>query len=315
MLQQLAWLDNNGVVHKNSESPMLQNLAIGAWIDEDGEYHNVTDLQSLYLSKAEVGQISMGILAGSLKTEDLDDYVTCIQDSEKIMVDVEDAITSFEKKNISGVTQGISDLADALHIIVSAIDTCSQQKDIDQLIKLKKMLASFKNPKSFAYHVGKDLLFNGVNIYHEITSAVTNYRGGKFEAFGEDIGTVLALVLIGNTADKKFQNLDTELDYYHSDGRTDFKGNRNTRTHIKDVSMGAGSNTSFGLMNLADLVKEPEANIVYINLDEEADTCDKMYKAAFQNPLFTKKTKKGIAFRTKLQTKLSACKKMDSLLM
>jgi len=45
-------------------------------------------------------------------------------------------------------------------------------------------------------------------------------------------------------------NLDTELDYYHSDGKTDFKGNRNTRTYIKDVSMGAGSSTNFGLMNL-----------------------------------------------------------------
>ena len=47
-------------------------------------------------------------------------------------------------------------------------------------------------------------------------------------------------------------NLDTELDYYHSDGRTDFVGHRDTRTHIKDVSMGAGSSTSFGLMNLRD---------------------------------------------------------------
>ena len=47
-------------------------------------------------------------------------------------------------------------------------------------------------------------------------------------------------------------NLDTELDYYHSDGRSDFTGNRNTRTYIKDVSMGSGSSTSFGLMNLAE---------------------------------------------------------------
>ena len=46
-------------------------------------------------------------------------------------------------------------------------------------------------------------------------------------------------------------NLDTELDYYNSDGKTDFVGNRNTRTYIKDVSMGSGSQTSFGLMNLA----------------------------------------------------------------
>ena len=53
-------------------------------------------------------------------------------------------------------------------------------------------------------------------------------------------------------------NLDTELDFYHSDGKTDFVGNRNTRTHIKDVTMGGGSSTSFGLMNLEDLIMEKD---------------------------------------------------------
>ena len=108
-------------------------------------------------------------------------------------------------------------------------------------------------------------------------------------------------------------NLDTELDYYHSDGRTDFTGNRNTRTHIKDVSMGRGSTTSFGLMNLDDLVKEPEANLVFINLDEEADNCEKMYRAGMQEPLFTKKIEKeGIAYIRKVQNKYLACMKIDS---
>ena len=77
--------------------------------------------------------------------------------------------------------------------------TCSQQKDIDQLKKLEAMLKEFKDPKSFAYHVGKDLLVNGTNIYHQISDAVTQYKAGKYEAFGEDIGDSLALVLIGKT--------------------------------------------------------------------------------------------------------------------
>ena len=79
-------------------------------------------------------------------------------------------------------------------------------------------------------------------------------------------------------------NLDTELDYYNSDGKTDFVGNRNTRTYIKDVSMGSGSTTSFGLMNLQqkDLIKvltkqkQPKKKIgrfssIFVNLQQEED--------------------------------------------
>lgn len=48
-LQNLAWLDENGKVHKNSESPNLQHLA---WLDEDGNIHKNSewkpkDLQNL----------------------------------------------------------------------------------------------------------------------------------------------------------------------------------------------------------------------------------------------------------------------------
>jgi hypothetical protein len=70
------------------------------------------------------------------------------------------------------------------------------------------MMAAFNSPKTFAYHVGKDLLFNGVNIYHEVTDAVTHYRAGKYEDFGEDVGTVLALTLVGKLdQEAKLQNL------------------------------------------------------------------------------------------------------------
>ena len=67
-------------------------------------------------------------------------------------------------------------------------------------------------------------------------------------------------------------NLDTELDYYHSDGRTDFKGNRNTRTHIKDVSMGAGSNTSFGLLNLVE-----DKDLLNLASTHDGDVCEGSY--------------------------------------
>jgi hypothetical protein len=126
-----AWMGKDGEVHsvndlqnlrhcemgENSVECDLMNLNIGAWMGEDGDVHTVNDLQNLALAKAEVAQITMGILSGALHTESLDDYVTCIQDSDTVVKDVESAITNFEKKSISGVTSGISDLAAALGVI------------------------------------------------------------------------------------------------------------------------------------------------------------------------------------------------------
>ena len=197
-----AWLEEDGQVHTVNDED-LQNLAIGAWLGEDGEIHTVNDLQNLSLTKDEVAEIAVGVLSGALNTEDLNDYVQCIDDSEIIAADIEDAVVNFEKESISGVTKGLSDIADALTEITKAIGTCSQQKDIAQLKKLEAMLESFKDPKSFAFHVGKDLLVNGVDIYHQIADAITNYRAGKYESFGEDVGDSLALVLIGKSDKKK----------------------------------------------------------------------------------------------------------------
>jgi len=63
------------------------------------------------------------------------------------------------------------------------------------------MAAVFSNPASFAYHIGKDIMFNGVNIYHHTTDAVTQYHSGNMEAMGEDIGEALAKLLLGGAVD------------------------------------------------------------------------------------------------------------------
>ena len=64
------------------------------------------------------------------------------------------------------MTKGLVDIADIFTTISAGIKECTQQKDIEALTKLIQMLESFKNPKDFAMHVGKDILINGVNIYN-----------------------------------------------------------------------------------------------------------------------------------------------------
>ena len=177
-----------------------------------------------------------------------------------------------------------------------------RDKDLQNLLNFKKL---GKNVKK-AVKVGKDV----VNVAKDAKHTYDDIRGIKLVNLNTDLDNRDAA---NRDHDFDLLNLDTELDYYHSDGKTSFTGNRNTRTHIKDVSMGRGSTTSFGLVNLEDLVKEDEANLVF--LQKKVSKCQAMYAQAHTNPLFTKKTKKGIAFRTKLQEKMADCKKVEDLLM
>lgn len=41
--------------------------------------------------------------------------------------------------------------------------------------KLESMAKIFNSPSGFAYHVGKDLMVNGKDIFAEIEDAVTQY--------------------------------------------------------------------------------------------------------------------------------------------
>ena len=41
-------------------------------------------------------------------------------------------------------------------------------------------------------HMGQEIIFNGVEIYHEINTAVTDYEAKKYYDFGKFVGEVAA---------------------------------------------------------------------------------------------------------------------------
>ena len=63
--------------------------------------------------------------------------------------------------------------------------------------KLETMAEFFDNPYSFAFHVGYDLVVNGVNIYSDIEAALNDGQNGDMLNMGRDIGRALALIILG----------------------------------------------------------------------------------------------------------------------
>ena len=105
-------------------------------------------------------EIVGGVLKGALDAEGFDDINKCIQDAEHVFSDAKTAVEDFEKKDVQDIIAGIKTVADLLKTIKAGMSDCSHLKADWE--KLAKMVAIFDSPTSFAYHVGKDLIVNGV---------------------------------------------------------------------------------------------------------------------------------------------------------
>jgi hypothetical protein len=92
---------------------------------------------------------------------------------------------------------GVKDIADLLTYVKSGMSDCSSLKA--DWAKLVQMAQIFSSPSSFAYHVGKDLIINGKDIYREIRTAITDYKNGAWSDFGYQIGEASAKLILGET--------------------------------------------------------------------------------------------------------------------
>ena len=122
---------------------------------------------------------------------------TCVQDSLRFEEGVVAALKLFEKKTVAGIKDGLQALSDALtHTLPAAVKACDGTEA--EIAAVVKALEAFGSPKSFIYHVGRDLIVNGVDIFKNIMGGIVAWRGKQYFAFGENIGKALKDVLLGS---------------------------------------------------------------------------------------------------------------------
>lgn len=147
------------------------------------------------LQLSEVEQIFLGVLEGIGAEANLTDVVPCIKDASSVSSLLAQAIGDFAAKDEDHVKAGLKLLGEALQELPDAMTAC--QAAVQEAETLYNMLKNFQNPTSFAWHVAKDLIVNGVQIYDDISAAVNAYDAQSWESFGYDSGHALALVFIG----------------------------------------------------------------------------------------------------------------------
>lgn len=83
-----------------------------------------------------------------------------------------------------------------VHSIHDAFDDCSgiKKSDWDKVIHAVHLM---RHPIWFAIHVAKDLVVNGVTIFHDIEHAIDNWKTQQYLDFGENVGEILEKIFIG----------------------------------------------------------------------------------------------------------------------
>jgi len=158
----------------------------------------VGDMLTSHEALKDAELIGLGLLKGFVGGE-VSDLEACAKNMKIPVQDVAAAVKDLEKNHSSGVLAGLKELAEALAPVPKAIGSCAAAAhDVEHLAAA---LASMRSPKAFAFHVGKDLLINRHEIFHEISTAVADYKAGSFEDFGVQIGMALHKLIVGDVMD------------------------------------------------------------------------------------------------------------------
>lgn len=147
----------------------------------------------------DVDPVVVEVLQGVAEGFGLQVDVDCLQESTHEVEDLKAAAELYKSKESAQTQEAIRKLGMAIQGLPDAVATCKKAStampgDIEALKKAARMMT---HPSRFAWHVGKDLVLNGVDIYKEVHAGMTAYNQKQWKACGKDIGVAMKLLAIG----------------------------------------------------------------------------------------------------------------------
>jgi hypothetical protein len=92
------------------------------------------------------------------------------------------------------VEVGIPVIGKGMESLANVVQECGLAANAIE--ELQNIGANFANPATFAYHVGKDLLVNGVSIYSDVELAIQDYHETLWHGMGVQTGTAIAVTML-----------------------------------------------------------------------------------------------------------------------
>lgn len=93
------------------------------------------------------------------------------------------------------IEEAIHQLSHVAKYFPKAVKDCGAT--FTDLKNVENAIAVMHSPWTFACHVGKDILVNGVDIYKQIQDMIEGWKAEKYFEFGKHLGEALELIFIG----------------------------------------------------------------------------------------------------------------------
>jgi hypothetical protein len=153
-------------------------------------------------TNTEAQQIVAGLLSGITGAE-IGDLSQCTGDFKVVADDAEIIVKDLELKTKAGVKAGLKEVSVMLKDVLVLSKNCKALNIKGNVKKIEALIAIFSNPTSLSYHIAKDLIIHGKDIYKQIHASLVAYHAEEFFMFGKDIGTAAAELIIGEEAELK----------------------------------------------------------------------------------------------------------------
>ena len=144
----------------------------------------------------EVIELIDGFMLGALDTEKIDSLDTCVMDMNPMVIDMVNAVNDFEDGSYHAIADGIYNLGQFISQVGIVMEDCVAISESD-VSKLKEMGEAFEHPKQLIIDAENNVIMNGVEIYKDVRTALTDMKDSKYEQAGKKWGDVAALVLYG----------------------------------------------------------------------------------------------------------------------
>jgi hypothetical protein len=135
----------------------------------------------------QVMDIIGGIFSGMGSAVNITEMAPCVTDAGTFGGWIEQSVVDFSKHTFDGTKDGFMDLSNAFGVLPSAIKECVPAS-VEFASVVERAALAWAHPLSLLYHVGENIVFNGVVIFADISKAMADYETGNWFGFGFEIG-------------------------------------------------------------------------------------------------------------------------------
>merc|ERR1719453_381174 len=155
----------------------------------------------------QVEELLGGMIYGLIQKDDLKYIETCMSDSDKVVAEVNEAVTDIMKEDVTDIINGVKVLATLASELPDDFKDCEDmQKDANKLSAWVSSLVA--DPAALASLVATNVIKNFSGILDDINKTSADIAKNDYYTAGTDIADVVTQVI--GTVPEDFQPEETE---------------------------------------------------------------------------------------------------------